>query len=208
MANTKVTKTLITARSKVAFASVVGKGVDNYDGDGFIYKVAMTISKAEKKRIEKEVLKFWNENKSSDAPEYPANWDNMTYKDKNGEWGVSASTATILNDEPVNVSLIDSKRNPLDPSVYGSMGQGSEGCLGIKMRVYQSGKKNVKEGVSMFLTVLQILSFVPYSGGGSSKMVEEFEETDDEALSDSKDFKKDKKKKKKSKADKKKKEGK
>lgn len=204
MADLKERKTIVTAKNNILFAVVTGRGVDNYDKDGYIYKVAVELDKDEEKRIRKEAKAFWNANKSKDQGDEPANWENITYKDKEGNRAISAQTKVEINGDPVVVGLVDGQRNKLDPKVYGSIGKGSTGAISITMKIYQSGRK---EGVSLFLNAVQLGTFVPYSGGGGDHSGD-FGETDDEAIAQDDGFKgnddepkvkKDKKKKKKNK---------
>lgn len=163
MADTKERLTLVTEKDVILFAAITGKGVDNYDKDGFIYKAAIQVSKDEKKRIKKVILDFYTANKSKTAPEHPANWDNIIYETKEGETAFSAATQTEFDGEKAIVGLYDGRRNPLDPKQYGSIGKGSVGRLSVNLKIYTSGKK---EGVSLFLNAVSLSSFVPYSGGG------------------------------------------
>lgn len=192
MADLSAKKVLVIEKSNILFCAITGEGIDNYEKDGKLFKVAQEISKAEEKRIRKEVLAFYQANKSaSNTKDEPANWENITYVTSDGDRAVSAHTNTEINGKPQNVTLVDGEKNPLDKDKYGNIGKGSTGRISINLKMYTSGKK---EGVSLYLNAVQLATFVPYEGGGNS--ANDFDTIEGDDLDGDTGFKEKKKKKK------------
>jgi len=203
MADLKARETLTTGVNEVTFSSITGEGVDNIDKKYKIYKCAVIVSDAEKERILKQVKKFFKDNKSKDYKgKKPANWDNIVFTDKAGNNVISPYSRVDPKGDgkQVDITLVDGNRNPLDKDVYGSIGSGSKAAISSNIKMYESVGK---EGVSIFLTAVQLVTFVPYTGGGNAAGNFEVIEDSENLAGDAANFakkeekKKDKKKKKK-----------
>ena len=183
----------------ITFASIRGKGVDNYEGNGKIYKVAATLGKKEAKRIRKAVMKFYEDNKTKGMDEKPANWKNITFiAEGTGEESISLETGTTYPDgDPITIGIIDIDNEKLDPEIFSKIGSGSKGWIYYTMAIYETGNARAKkEGVSMFLTSVQLSEFVPYAGGNSDGTSQATKKKGNKLGTGDKTSKKDKKKKK------------
>jgi len=169
--NTKATLDIATEENEFLFVTITGKGVDNFEEDGKLYKAVQKIDKKDAKVFRQKVLEFWQANKDAEMPEEPKNFKNITWENANGDTCISAETAVSFTDKdtdevtPVRVGLVDGDLNKLDPDEF-KIGKGSVGSVSIRLKCYESGKgKNLSGGVSMFLTAIQLIEYVPYSGG-------------------------------------------
>ncbi len=190
-------KIIATEVNEFTFVSITGEGVDNFDGDAKIYKVVQKVTKKEGKRIRKEILDFWNENKDPKWPEEPKNFKNITFENKEGDLCISAYSQAEFDNRPVKIALVDAKRNPLDMETYGNIGAGSTGSIAIKLKPYKSGQKS--GGVSMFLSAVQLVNFVPRSDTNGTDAFDTVEGAEGLSESDTSAFEGEKKKKKKKK---------
>ena len=161
----------------IPFAIVTGEGVDDYDKTAKQYTASIIHTKKSAKAMKEAVLEFWEENKAKGAGDKPNNFDNMVRTKDDGTLISYFKTTTSFGDGKPNViAMVDAKRNPLDPAVYGMFGGSSTGRIAIDMKVYQEGKPS--SGVSLFLKSVQLVTFEKLSSGGT----DEFGDEEGEAL--------------------------
>jgi hypothetical protein len=151
----------------ILFGAVSGEGVDNYDGDGKEYKVAIQLDKKEAKWFRKQVLEFWEEYAPRGAGDKPANWETLLREDKeeDGKFVLYAKTNTEFNGQPKIIPIVNHKGAKLDPEQYGRIGKGSKGRIAVSVATYTQGKNNAKSGVSVFLDAVKLIKFVEPSSG-------------------------------------------
>jgi len=173
----------------IVFAAITGKGIKlNPKNKYHSYKVSVRIPKSEAKRLQKIIKEFWEENRPKGSPKKPANFDSLVYKHKDGNYYINPHSQTEFDGEPVRIGIVDAETNKLDPEVFGKIGEGSTGRVSFNLTTYD-------EGVSMFLRGVQLINYVPYSGGSDGS--NDFDEVKGgKPLVDGDGFKKKKKKKK------------
>lgn len=173
------------------FAVITGKGFKAHKRNDYnSYKVTLAISKSEAKRIKNKVLEFWEENRPKGSPNKPENLDSLVYYNKNTKlWTISPASRVSFDDRDVKIGIVDCDGEKLDPEVFGKIGEGSTGYVSMNMTTYD-------EGVSLFLNAVQLIDFVPYSGG-SGDGSGNFSKKEGNSLGGEKKFSKKKKKKKK-----------
>jgi len=150
--------------TNLPFGIVSGEGVDNYSKDGKEYSVTIVLSKKVAKELEAAVLEFWEENRA-DGPKEPDNFKSLIKKNKAGETVVYVKSATTYpSGDTVDIALVDSKKNPLDPDKYGKFGGDSQGRVNVGLSIYPAA--GTPKGVSRYIQAVQLTKF---EKGGSNK---------------------------------------
>lgn len=178
--------------ARLPFGVISGEGVDDYDEVGKEYTVSMVLGKREEEWLREEIMDFWEEYKPSGAGDEPANWDNLTRTNDEGETRAYFKTKTEFDGRHNKIGLVDGQLNKLDPETYGSFGGDTEGRISATIMTYSKKKKH---GISMHLSGVQLEAYEELSGGdGTSGFSAE-----GNAITDDNGFKGEKKKKKKGK---------
>jgi len=195
-----------TPLGELMYVNISGKGVQNYDGDGYEYKASIKLPKKQAKKLEKEILDYFNENKpSSYKKDEPSN--KIMQKLDDGDYLFTFKTKTEFADKDGNVKkvkvrLYNAKNEEKELPDGTLIGNGSKGVIRASLKTYTNGKgKSQTAGVSMFLNAIQLAKFVPYVPDSGFDEIEdgEFEDFDNQDFPTDEKPKKSKKKKKKSK---------
>lgn len=184
----------------IPFAVVTGEGVDDFDGVDKEYTASIVLNKKQAKFFRDEVMEFWEENKPKSAKDEPANWKNIVREGKDdyeGSFMLYAKTKTHFGDKANVVTIVNHEGTKLDPEEFGLIGKGSEGRLAVTLSIYSQGKgKNMKAGVSIFLSAIKLTKFSGFESNGAANAFGK-EDGEVDAAGGFKSEKKDKKKKKK-----------
>lgn len=162
----------------ILFGVVTGAGVPDFDNvkskgkrGGMQYSVTLSLSKKANKQFRQEILDFWEDNKPKDGGDEPANFKNITRKDKEneGEFLLYAKTQTEFESKgkvvPNIVTIVNHEGTKLDPEEFGTMGKGSEGRVAVTLAVYGDDED---AGVSVFLSAVKLTKHVQFSGGNAA----------------------------------------
>lgn len=165
----------------IPYAVVSGDGVPDYNHiksngkrGGFEYTATVILTKKEDKHFRLQVMEFWENNKPKSAGAKPENWKNITRTDDEGVIKLYAKTKTEFDGKPNRVTIIDGKRNNLDPEVFGRIGEGSEGRLAVGLSIYQGDDY----GVSVYLKAVKLTKFKELVIGDASGAFSEDEGDD------------------------------
>jgi len=181
MASDKVFENIKTPVGELMYVNIAGDGAINYDGDGREYKATVKLPKKDGKKFEKEIIKFFNENKPSNyTKDEPVNKIHRVHED--GDWLFNFKTNAVFEKDGVEkkaeIRTFNSKgeRKPLPDGLF--IGNGSRGLIKGSMSVYTNGKgKSLKAGVSLWLNGIQLSKFVPYTpDDGVEEIDGEFED--------------------------------
>lgn len=170
--------------AEIPFGVVSGTGVPDFDHQkskgkrgGMDYSVTLVLNKKMDKAFRQEVLDYWEANKPKEGGKEPANFENLTRKDKNekGQFLLYAKSKTTFEIEDkksgkVNVvenviPIVNHEGTKLDPEEFGNIGKGSEGRTAVTLAIYGDDED---AGVSVYLSAVKLTKFVAHVGGNAA----------------------------------------